>query len=661
MQAIGTVLWQPTASSVQQSHVGQFADWLGERCDRTFADYCELQRWSVENLELFWAAVWEWFNLGSPTPQRVLGSRAMPGAEWFPGTRINYAREVLDRAPQSAPALIWLDEELSAREVSTEDLRASVEALATTLRELGVSPGDRVTGVLGNTPEAVIGLLACASIGAVWAVCAPDFGGQAVIDRFAQLDPVVLIATDGYRFGGRYYDRSAVLAEIRSALPSLRATVLVGAKSDTDAGIIAWDDALGVRPESFSYADVPFEHPLWVLYSSGTTGTPKGIVHSHGGIVIEHLKSLQFTCDLGAGDRLYFYSTTSWMVWNLMVGALLVGASVVLYDGSPTYPDQLGSWRVAATTRATVFGAGAVYLSGTQARELHPAAELDLSALRTIISAGSPLPPTTWEWVYDEFGSQVRLDSSTGGTDVCGTFIAGSPWLPVYLGELSAPCLGVDARGFDAAGTEVHEQVGELVIVAPMPSMPVGFWNDPDGTRYRDAYFDQYPGVWRHGDWIELTARGSVTMHGRSDATLNRGGVRFGSADLYGVVESTPGVADSLVIGIELPDGGYYMPLFLVSDNTVDESALSVEVSARLSAQLSRRHVPDEIVFVSAIPRTRSGKKLEVPIKRLLQGAPAADSLSRGSVDKPEVLDWFVEFGQQRVNPLLRSSSSAGY
>jgi acetoacetyl-CoA synthetase len=665
MQAIGTVLWQPSAAQVQESHVGRFAQWLGERHGRRFDSYTELQAWSTEHLEDFWSDIWDWFDLGPDKPRRSFAARTMPGTEWFPGARINYAKEVLARAPRSA-ALVCIDEQLATTEVSAAMLQESVEALATSLRQLGVAPGDRVVAFLGNTAEAVIGLLASAAIGATWASCAPDFGAQAVIDRFAQLEPVVLIATDGYQFGGRHHDRRDVLAEIRAGLPTLRTTIHVattgnGARAEAsrdEVPTVAWHDLLQNRPETFNYEDLPFNHPLWVLFSSGTTGAPKGIVHSHGGIVIEHLKFLQLSCDLGSMDRLYFYSSTSWMVWNLMVGALLVGASVVLYDGSPTHQDHLASWRVAAATRATVFGAGAAYVAATQSRELHPARDLDLAALRTIISAGSPLPPTTWEWIYDEFGAQVRLDSSTGGTDVCGTFIAGSPWLPVYLGELSAPCLGVDVRAFDAEGTAVREQVGELVIAAPMPSMPLGFWNDPDGSRYREAYFAMYPGVWRHGDWIEVTPRGSIMMHGRSDATLNRGGVRFGSSDLYGVVDSAPGVADSLVIGIELPDGGYYMPLFIVADGTLDNEALQTDIKARISRQLSRRHLPDEIVFVQALPRTRTGKKLEVPIKRILQGTLVDDTVSRGAVAAPEALDWFAAFGQERVLPLIRQARS---
>jgi acetoacetyl-CoA synthetase len=667
MQAVGTVLWKPAPAQVQQSHIGRFAMWLSNRQGRSFESYSDLQAWSTEHLEEFWSAVWDWFDLGFNKPTQVLTARVMPDAKWFPGARINYAREVLARAPQSGPALICVNEELAVQEITGQALRQSAESLASSLLALGVHEGDRVVGFLGNTPEAVVSLLACAAVGAVWAACAPDFGAQAVIDRFAQLEPVVLIATGGYHFGGRYHDRREVLDQVRAGLPSLLATVMVPARGSSEArpsftsgaGTIAWADLLSPRPQSFVYADLPFDHPLWVLYSSGTTGTPKGILHSHGGIVIEHLKSLQFNCDLGPGDRLYFYSSTGWMVWNLMVGALLVGSIVVLYDGSPTFPDQLASWRIAALTRANVFGAGAGYLSATQTRELHPAVELDLSELKAIISAGSPLPPTTWQWIYDEFGAQIRLDSSTGGTDVCGTFISGSPWSPVYLGELSAPCLGVDAHAFDHEGNVVREQVGELVITSPMPSMPIAFWGDPDGTRYHDAYFAMYPGVWRHGDWIEITSRGSVIMRGRSDATLNRGGVRFGSADLYGVVEATPGVSDSLVVGIELPDGGYYMPLFIVADGSVDEPTLREDITSRLREQLSRRHVPDEIVLAPAVPRTRTGKKLEVPIKRILQGTIVEDSVSKGSIDIPDALDWFAAFGEQRVQPLLQPSSSA--
>jgi len=655
MRSLGTVLWEPSPTDVAHSQVGRFATWLSRRVGRTFNDFRELQRWSVADLEGFWSAVWDWFDLGEQ-PNQVLCSHSMPGAHWFPGARVNYAREVLARAPKTAPVLVCVDEETSVREISQESLRRQVEALATTLRNLGVEPGDRVVGFLGNTEEAVTSLLACAAVGAVWSVCSPDLGTRAVIDRLAQLEPVLLIASDSYTFAGTRRDRTAVVDELCAALPSLRATIYVTSTHGTaEPGVMPWREAVASTPTSFDYADLPFDHPLWILYTSGTTGVPKGVVHSHGGIVVEHLKSLQLTCDIGAGDRLFFYCSTNWMVWNWMLGALLAGASVVLYDGSPTHPDYLASWRVADAARATVFGTGAAYLSGTRSRGLHPRSLFDLSALRTVISTGSPLPPTVWEWVYDEFGAQIRLDCSTGGTDVCGTFMAGSPWLPVYLGELSGACLGVDAQAYSPEGSSVTGEVGELVIVSPMPSMPIAFWNDSSGERYREAYFAQYPGVWRHGDWVEITDRETVIMHGRSDATLNRGGVRIGSADLYAVLEAMPGVVDSLVVGIELPDGGYYMPLFIVADTGEDHETLRERVTRQLAEKLSLRHVPDEIFFVDVIPRTRTGKKLEVPIKHLLQGAPMDKSMSVGSITQPDALAWFANFGRERVQPLLRA------
>jgi acetoacetyl-CoA synthetase len=655
----GDILWSPPSPGHGDSPLDRYVAWLARHRGLEFNDFPALWEWSTREIEQFWESIWDHFQVGQARHHTVLPERRMPGADWFPGATLNYAEEVLTRAPEHVPALISVTESGETVEFSTRQLADQVGALARTLRELGVRPGDRVAAFVPNIAEAVVALLATASLGAVWTACAPDFGTQAIIDRFHQVEPVVLVAVAGYEFGGRHHDRTDVLNDLVAALPTVRRVILIPSREEdmqaTSAvgPVMTWAEATA-QPAAPAFETVPFGHPLWILYSSGTTGRPKGIVHSHGGMVLDHLKGLALGTGVGPGDRYFFYSSTSWMVWNLLVSVLLTGATAVLYAGSPVYPDVLGSWRVASLAGASVFGTGAAYLTGCERAGVAPAEAVDLSALRTIVSTGSPLPTGTWSWVYERLGPDVRLDSSTGGTDVCSGFIGGSPWLPVYLGELSGPALGAKVEAYDDAGRSVVGELGELVLTEPMPSMPTHLWNDPDGSRYRDAYFSQFPGVWRHGDWIEFTERGTVVVRGRSDATLNRGGVRLGSADLYAVVDPIPGVSDSLVLGLELPDGGYYMPLFVVPAEGADRAALEREIRATIASGLSRRHVPDEIVFAPGVPHTLTGKKLEVPIKRLLMGTLHDGAITASAITSAESLDWYRRFGEDRVRPLLR-------
>ena len=630
-------LWTPTEDSVARANVTAFARGLGRE-----PDYEALWRWSVGDLEGFWDAVWSFYAIRSATPyERVLGDRGMPGARWFEGARLNYAEHVLERAPRTGPAVIALDEARVPAELTAGELRDQVAALAATLRRLGVRPGDRVAAYLPNIPEAVVAMLATASVGAVWAACAPDFGGQSVVDRLAQVEPAVLVAVDGYRFGGREHDRTSVVADLRAALPGLRATIAV---DRLGAGI---PDALPFAaaiadPAPASFEQVPFDHPLWVLFSSGTTGVPKGIVQGHGGILVEHLKGLGLNLDLHPGDRWFFHSSTSWMAWNFLVGGLLHGTTIVLYDGSPAYPDTDALWSVAEQSRATVLGLGAAYVSGCQKAGLE-LAHLDLGALRTAIPTGSPLPSGGWRWLAAQLPAGVRIDPLCGGTDVCTAFMGGSPLLPVREGEIPCRWLGVAAEAWDDGGGPVTDEVGELVVTQPMPSMPVRLWNDDDHARYRATYFDTFDGVWRQGDWVTVSPEGSVVVLGRSDSTLNRDGVRIGSAEVYAVVERFDEVADSLVVGVERPDGSYSMPLFVVaSDGRPIDDRLRERLVRALRREASPRHVPDEIVEVPAVPRTLTGKKLEVPVKRILQGATVEQASSRGAVDRPEMLDWFA-------------------
>jgi acetoacetyl-CoA synthetase len=657
MTATEPPLWEPTPERRRQANVTRYLSWLAEHRGLRFAGYGELWSWSVEELESFWESVWQFYGVRSSTPVGPpLAERRMPGARWFAGAHLNYAEHVLERAGAASASVVHLSEADTPLEIPAATLRGRVGALAVALRDLGVGRGDRVAAYLPNVPEAVVGLLATTSIGATWSACAPDFGTRSVIDRFAQLEPKVLIAVDGYRFNGQAYDRFEAIAELQGALPSLRATILVRsldrqADHAGELGAIDFDE-LCAAPQEPPFEQVPFDHPLWILFSSGTTGLPKGIVQSHGGILLEHLKSLGLGMDLGPLDRYFFFSSTSWMAWNYLVSGLLHGSTIVLYNGSPAYGGQDRVWRIAAQTRSTVLGIGSAYVTVCEKGAVRLGSEVDLGPLRTVIPTGSPLPPTGWRWLGQELGPGVRIDSICGGTDVCTAFFGGSELLPVHAGEISCRWLGVSAAAYDADGRDVVGEVGEFVVTRPMPSMPIELWDDPD----RAAYFEMFPGVWRQGDWITISPTGSIVVWGRSDATLNRGGVRIGSAEIYGVVERLPSVLDSLVVGVELDGGGYYMPLFVVP--AADGPAgLEETVRRAIREQLSPRHVPDEVIRVSVIPRTLTGKKLEVPIKRILQGVAAEHAAAAGSVDHPEALAWFADFATARRADLAATTS----
>ncbi|MCU1691857.1 MAG: acetoacetyl-CoA synthase [Frankiales bacterium] len=645
------VLWQPSVEAAAASRMARYQTWLSGAHGVRTDGYEDLWRWSVEEPEQFWVTLWEFFGVtASASFDRVLSSTGMPGARWFEGARLNHAEQVFAAASTERPALVLLAEDESARELSWADLRRQVAALAANLRSWGVRPGDRVAGYLPNTEHAVVSLLATASLGAVWACCPPDYGSDAAADRLRQIEPTVFIGCDGYRFGGRHYDRSAELAAVVETLPTVREVVLVG-RSDRapQAGWHAWEDAVGGDDVPLVFEQVPFDHPLWILYSSGTTGLPKGIVHSHGGIVVEHLKWLGLHNDVQAGDRFFWYTSTAWMIWYVLVDALMLGATVVLYDGSPAYPEPQSLWDTVAEQRVTFFGTSAGHLVASSKAGLRPRDSHDLSALRCIMSTGSPLPPAGWRWVYDAVKPDVWLDSPSGGTDVCTPYVGGCPLKPVVVAESQCRFLGTRVESWDDDGHPVPDgATGELVVTAPMPSMPLYFWNDPDGERYRSAYFDHFPGVWRHGDWISITDRGSAVIQGRSDSTLNRRGVRMGSAEIYAVVDAMPEVADSLVIGAELEDGQYWMPLFVVLSPGVElDEDLRTRISQRIRSACTARHVPDEILEVPAVPHTLTGKRLEVPVKRLIQGAEIDDVVKVGVIDRPDVLPVFVEIGRR--------------
>ena len=644
-------LWQPPAQLVERSRMTEYMRWLAAERGLELDGYHDLWRWSVEDLEGFWASIWDFFGVQADGGyDRVLGSREMPGAEWFAGASLNYAEHVFAGKEESATAILHASELRDLAELSWGELRAQVAAVAAGLRGLGVGRGDRVVAYLPNIPEAIVAFLATASIGAVWSSCSPDFGSASVIDRFAQIEPKVLFAVDGYRYGGRDFDRREVVAELRAAMPSLRRTVVVPyLDPDPDLSPLGdasrWEELLGAgEGAELRFERVPFEDPLWVLYSSGTTGLPKAIVQSQGGILLEHLKKLHLHVDAHPGDRLFWFTTTGWMMWNFLVSGLLTRAAIVLYDGNPGHPDMSVLWDLAARAGVTMFGTSASYIAACMKAEVEPAAGRDLSRLKAVGSTGSPLSPEGFDWVYDRLGDDTWLFSTSGGTDLCTAFVGGTPLLPVYRGELQARALGAAVEAWDEDGNAVIDEVGELVVTEPLPSMPVRFWGDPDGSRYRASYFEQYPGVWRHGDWIEITSRGTAVIYGRSDSTINRSGIRMGTSEIYRAVLAVDAIVDALVVDIPRPGTEGWMPLFVVLREGAElDEGLRREIARRVREQCSPRHVPDEVFAIAEVPRTLSGKALEVPVKRILMGTPPEKAASRDSLANPAALDWFVE------------------
>lgn len=640
---------------MDQSGLRRFLTWLNAREAIDLHNHDDLWSWSVANLSAYWDAMWDYVSMSASTePSTVLIDNGMPDVQWFPGARLNYAEHCLRSGADDEVALLCFSEvDLEGRKITRRALRRQVACLSAWLRSQGVRPGERVVGYLPNTEHAVIACLAAASVGAVWSICSPDFGAEGTVTRLSQLEPVVIFAADGYHWNGKVIDRRDVRASLRSALPSLRATVQVpyvfDEVAETSDDSHRWDDVT-TGSASLEFEQVDFAHPLWVLFSSGTTGTPKGLVQGHGGITLQHLAWNALYLDVGPGDRMFTYTSTGWMLWNLLLSTLAFGATTVLYEGSPGYPDAGLIWDIASRTGSRAMLVGAALITSTQQSGIRPRDRYDLSQLQTLMVSGSALPSDGYSFVLDGVGPHVRLDSTSGGTDICAPFIGGNDLSPVWAGEISGPLAGVSLEAWDDEGCPVVGTVGEMVIKAPTPSMPLFMWNDTDGERYQDTYFDPWPGVWRHGDWITMTERGTVVVHGRSDATLNRDGVRLGSADFYDVVDALPGVVESLVIGIDEPGGGYYLPLFVaLEDGRVLDDDMRQTISRELRGRLSPRHVPDDIIAVPAIPHTLTGKRLEVPIKRLLAGVELERAVSLSAVDRPEVVLWFREFAQARI------------
>ena len=661
------MLWEPPADVLSTSQIGSYVRWLAGERGVHLAGYHELWRWSVSDLEGFWASIWDFFAVRSHAPYgQVLDSREMPGTRWFSGARLNYAEHAVgDDSDAGAVAVIAHSQTRGPIELSFGDLRAQVARARAGLMRLGVGPGDRVVAYLPNVPETLVAFLATASLGAIWATCAPEFGPRSVIARFAIVGPKVMLTVAGYRYGERHVDRRGEVANIRAALPTLEHVVHVpyaGGPEDAVPEATGWDQLLA-QDGPLEFAPLPFDHPLCILFSSGTTGLPKAIVHRHGGILVEHFKNHGLSWDLQRGDRLMWFTTTAWMMWNALISALLLRASIVMLDGNPAHPGLDRQWRLAELTRPTLMGVSPAFLMGCRKAGLRPGEQFDLSSIRQLGAAGSPLPPEGFDWVYEVLGPDVLLNVGSGGTDVCTGIVQGSPLQPVFRGEMAGACLAVDAAAYDPEGHAVIDRLGELVIRSPMPSMPVGFWDDPGDRRYRAAYFEDFPGVWRHGDWIRFTARGSCVITGRSDATLNRGGVRLGTGELYTVVEDLPEVSDSLVVHLEDAEGGpgeLILFVVLAAGGELDEPLRS-QIAKTLRQALSPRHVPDVIEAVPAVPRTLTAKKLELPVKRILLGASPEAVASRDALAEPHALDAFVAFASaRRRSDAARAVSDAG-
>lgn len=659
----GELLWTPRAEFADGSNLAQYMQWLKQTRGLDFPSYGALWRWSVSDIEGFWASIWDYFQVQSDRPyKKVIDRRVMPGARWFEGSRLNYAEHLLRAESKNGDRMVFhhLSENRPLGHMSWTELGRQVRILATQLRALGVVPGDRVVSYMPNVPETAIAMMATLAVGAVWSSAAPEFGVKTVAERFTQIQPKVLFASDGYRFGGKDFKRESEVRSIIAELPTLERVIWLpyldphGELPQALPKAMSWNRLMDREPvprDKFQFERVEYDHPLWIVFSSGTTGLPKAIVHSHAGVLLEHLKLMHFHLGLKPESVMFFYSTTGWMMWNLLLAALLTGAGIVLYDGNPAYPSLDLLWQLAAETRVTSFGASPTYVQMMEKARLKPMDQFDLSRLESIVVAGAPSTPETFEWFYRCVKKDLWVTSQSGGTELCSGFVGAAPLLPVHAGEIQTRMLGMDVRAWSEDGKELIDEVGELVVTSPFPSMPIRFWNDAGGKRYHESYFEVYPGVWRHGDFIKINQRGGCYIYGRSDSTLNRYGVRIGTAEIYRAVEQVEDVADSLVVCCELPGGHFFMPLFLKLKPGVRlDDALRDRIAARLRQDCSPRHVPDRMYVVEAVPYTLTGKKMEVPVRKILMGWPLEKAASRDAMMNPEAIDYFVRFAQESID-----------
>ena len=656
----GRLLWQPPAEWLADANVTAFLEWLERTRNLQFSDYQALRQWSVDHLEEFWAAIWEYFDVQASVPYEcVLAQKSMPGAQWFPGARLNYAEHVFRHYQEDKTAVMFISEDSELAELSWQELSGKVNVLAQWLRDIGIKPGDRVAAYLSNSPEAVIAILATASIGAIWTACSPDFGTPSVLDRFSQLEPKVLFCVDGYRYGGKSYSKRSDLGELAAQLPTVEHVVLVRKLEPHNPdvpveGALLWDELFNSNPvtdHDIEFEQVPFEHPLWILFSSGTTGLPKAIVHGHGGILIEQIKLTSLHMNLKEGDRLFFYTTLGWMMWNFLVNSMLIGVVPVLYDGNPNYPDPKILWRIVENSGASFFGASPTFVQMQQQADIVPRETFKFSKLQSVMLAGSPVSAECMAWFYQNVKNDLWLLPGSGGTDICSGFVGGIPGPPVYAGEIQGIHLGVDAHAFDEDGNSIVNVVGEFVITQPMPSMPLCFWNDENDARYKETYFDIYPGVWRQGDFFMVNERGGCFVLGRSDSTPNRFGVRIGTAEIYRCMESIDEVDDALIVNLDLSGGKFFMPMFVKLGGEIElDDAIEQKIRQTLKEMYTARHVPEKIYQVDDIPYTLTGKKMEVPVRRILMGTARDKAANPNVMSNPASLDYFVQFVEEQAD-----------
>lgn len=648
-------LWEPSEAFKNKTVIVRYMKWLQDNKNLKFDNYESLRQWSVEHIEDFYESIWQFFEIESGTAyQQVLNSHKMPGAKWFNGATLNYAEHVFRSYSDKHPAIISESETRALTELSWADLQNQVAKMAAYLRSLGVEEGDRVVAYMPNIPETAVAFLAACSMGAVWSAASPDFGTGSVLDRFQQISPKVLLCVDGYSYDGKRFSRVAEVARIKAEIVSLESVIMLDymgfASEATVNGLVSWEQALDNPATEIKFEQLPFDHPIWVVYSSGTTGIPKALTHSHGGVLVENYKYLGLLGNLQEGDRYFWYSTTGWVMWNLIFGVMLCKAAAIIYDGNPAFGGIGKLWSLAERAQATVFGGGAAYFIGCMKAGLEPAKEYNLEKLVAIGSTGSPLPAEAFEWIYDKVKGDVWLYSASGGTDIVSAFVGSCPLLPVYAGEIQCRELGVDVHAFDDNGHPVIGEVGEMVITKPMPSMPIYFWNDEGNQRYSESYFEMFPGYWRQGDWMSVCERGSVVIVGRSDSTLNRGGIRIGTSEVYRGVDQVREVLDSLVVSLELGDGSYYMPLFVqMREGLTLNDAIVQKIKTSLMQSFTRRHVPDEVFQVDEIPYTMTGKKLETPVKKILLGFELEKSVNRDAMKNPKAIDYFIEFSKKTI------------